>query len=427
MEIRLLAVVLLSMLSHRALATMPTLTSMPKAASPGACEKWAGRQNADAIEMWGIQENGRSSREEALRRLTLSCRGKASPEIVGFGSSVGFDEMYCRKHPEVEICKTYIRAQAPQNVQGCFIRNYDQVHLAKHPNQLVTNVGLLIRDAKGNTPPYKYTFVLQVRTRGRSQVMQTEGLCKEGEASSLRCSVECDGGAINVSVRPSYLMMHLDRIRMAACGKDMHGLDAEELSGGIDDREFRIDRADNALCSQYAVGLPTKVSAAVLGPQGSGGQEIGQPGSFPLASCKGWSATLTELKGKGTDHAVMKGVLTTSDAKEYCERDPGGITVAYGGKMSVADCIANVLSDARSTNPPTTEVSATADCRRGVIVAATEKLYQAIKVDGTSADPEITWKHVKSGTILGQSCGDGTPPVTAQFKIMCPGRLVPRN
>lgn len=55
--------------------------------------------------MWGIQESGNSSRDIALLRLALSCLGDKTPEIVGFGSSAGFDATYCKKHRSAQICK----------------------------------------------------------------------------------------------------------------------------------------------------------------------------------------------------------------------------------------------------------------------------------------------------------------------------------
>lgn len=98
MRKQILLVAMLCTLSHGAFATMPTLTPKPKPMTPAACEKWAASQDDDAIGMWGIQETGVSSRDLALRRLALSCLGDPPPEIVGFGSSAGFDEGYCRKH-----------------------------------------------------------------------------------------------------------------------------------------------------------------------------------------------------------------------------------------------------------------------------------------------------------------------------------------
>jgi hypothetical protein len=45
-------------------------------------------------------------------------------------------------------------------------------------------------------------------------------------------------------------MMYLDRIRMASCGENIDNVEkSEEVTGGIDDREFRIDRSPMAMCS----------------------------------------------------------------------------------------------------------------------------------------------------------------------------------
>ena len=44
-------------------------------------------------------------------------------------------------------------------------------------------------------------------------------------------------------------MMYLDRISVATCGQDYVNGAGQELIGGKDDREFRLDRADNAPCA----------------------------------------------------------------------------------------------------------------------------------------------------------------------------------
>src|SRR5262245_25058100 len=85
-------------------ATMPLLTPKPTPATPDACRAWASEQDEDTIYMWGTQEDGTNSPEVAVERLTRSCMGHPTPEIVGFGSSVGFDEAYCKKHGDQKIC-----------------------------------------------------------------------------------------------------------------------------------------------------------------------------------------------------------------------------------------------------------------------------------------------------------------------------------
>ena len=132
---------------------------------------------------------------------------------------------------------------------GCFIRSYDRTHLAKHPNQLITNVRLAIRNRR-DASLYRYEFALRVQVRGKSKILGTEGTCKEEGASRLHCSVECDGGGIDLSIREDEAMMYLDRIRMASCGQDIDNIDkSEEVTGGMDDRDFRLDRAPMATCS----------------------------------------------------------------------------------------------------------------------------------------------------------------------------------
>jgi hypothetical protein len=88
-----------------------TAAKTPKHPTPASCKEWAARQEIGSIDgedvtyMWGQQEDGTSSREIALQRLTLFCLGHRPPEIIYFGSNNGFDEAYCRKHSRSKICK----------------------------------------------------------------------------------------------------------------------------------------------------------------------------------------------------------------------------------------------------------------------------------------------------------------------------------
>jgi hypothetical protein len=137
-------------------------------------------------------------------------------------------------------------ATAGPNALGCFARTYDRAHLARHPDQLVTAVKLHIY----RTPPdilNKYWFLAQFRVRGKDEPLRTSGICNE-KASGLYCFVECDGGSVDVVPRARDAMMYLDRIRVAACAEDtLTG--GQELTGGKDDRVFRLDRVDGAACT----------------------------------------------------------------------------------------------------------------------------------------------------------------------------------
>jgi Bacterial SH3 domain len=127
---------------------------------------------------------------------------------------------------------------ATEDPSGRYARVYDASHLARHPDQLVKEVNLSIKRA--SSKGYSHDFTLSIRLRGRNDVLKTEGPC-HGEGSGLSCLVECDGGGIRVEPRGNYVMMYLDRIRVAACGESV--IDGgEEISGGKDDKVFRLNR-----------------------------------------------------------------------------------------------------------------------------------------------------------------------------------------
>jgi len=129
---------------------------------------------------------------------------------------------------------------------GCFTRNYDRTHLARHPDQLVTAVKLRIyRPPAGELDKW---FLAQFRLRGKAETLRTSGICDE-KASGLHCFVACDGGGVDVVPRARDAMMHLDRVRVAACGEDYVNGAGQELTGGKDDRVFRLDRVDDAECA----------------------------------------------------------------------------------------------------------------------------------------------------------------------------------
>ena len=100
----------------------------------------------------------------------------------------------------------------------------------------------IYRPPSGNAD--KYGFLAQFRLRGKDKPLRTSGICNE-TASGLRCLVECDGGGVDVVPRTRDATMHLDRISGPACDEDS----AQELTGGKDDRVFRLDRVNDATCA----------------------------------------------------------------------------------------------------------------------------------------------------------------------------------
>jgi hypothetical protein len=249
-------------------ATMPTLTERPNPASPTTCREWAAAQDSEALEMWGIQEDGKFSQSVGINRLASFCMGQPQPEIVGFGSSEGFDREYCYKHKEQDLCirlkpengQTRVR---PHVIRGCFVRDYDKGHLAQHSDQTVTSVKLKIYPSP--TDVDADWFMLRVQRRGEHHALHGQGYCKQ-EHSETKCFVECDGGGVTVVERSeSAILMGLgvqsllnssgkavrqdERIRMSACGgEDVDNGSGIELTAGNDDREFLLKRAAQEQC-----------------------------------------------------------------------------------------------------------------------------------------------------------------------------------
>lgn len=136
-------------------------------------------------------------------------------------------------------------------------------------------------------------------------------------------------------------------------------------------------------------------------------------GSYPLASCKSWNGTITELSGADTNKAVMRGAVTEEDFKEFCERqsDPS----APDAEARTKDCLANSVQ----LHKGETSLMSTADCRASQIRDHTDQVYTLVGPD-KSAFHGLTWRHGRTDQILDGSCASGAPPVSEQFKLLCP-------
>ena len=125
-------------------------------------------------------------------------------------------------------------AQAAGSGARCFTRAYTAEHMARHPDQLVTRVDLGLYPAPKDAA-HRTFFKLRVALRGRAEPLYAKGACNGG-----RCLVECDRGGIEFNERTG--IMRLDRVRMtAACESDDINA-GEEITGGLDDRVFRLDQ-----------------------------------------------------------------------------------------------------------------------------------------------------------------------------------------
>jgi len=139
---------------------------------------------------------------------------------------------------------------------ACFVRVYDAAHLKRHPLQKVGAMKLLLT-AEGipEDEALNYSFRLGVSFRHRLGDFDSSGDCGHVKAleseqgkTQLGCSVDCEGGGITVELArdDKSTLVRLDSIRIWRNNRPDE--DGFPLSGGADDRVFRLDRASLDKC-----------------------------------------------------------------------------------------------------------------------------------------------------------------------------------
>lgn len=140
---------------------------------------------------------------------------------------------------------------------GCFVRRYDPDHLARHPQQKINAMKLLVTaEFAPEEKITNYSFRLGLRYRHRSGDFNSSGSCNHfvpedaGDEIRLGCGVDCDGGGINVAMSKDdkSAIVRVERIRIWQNSKpDQEPSDA--LVGGADDKVFRLDRTEVSECA----------------------------------------------------------------------------------------------------------------------------------------------------------------------------------
>jgi hypothetical protein len=154
---------------------------------------------------------------------------------------------------------------------ACFVRRYDDAHLAAHPLQKVNVMKLLLSTEKDpDFPVFQYAFRLGVNFRDRPGDFDSSGNC--GHAPTIKdpdnpdippadrvtrpadidfeCDVDCDGGGVTVTLANSdnAVIVKLDRVRIWK-GNSPDAKAAGALQGGDDDKIFRLDRTSISECA----------------------------------------------------------------------------------------------------------------------------------------------------------------------------------
>jgi hypothetical protein len=159
---------------------------------------------------------------------------------------------------------------ASESVQGCFIRHYDQAHLAQHPDQLVTSMTLALDPdgpvARGSPTmdegriKISFDFKIAMTKRGDNNLYVQEGYVENRDGKYWGV-VECDGGGFILQKAPSGVLLSIglgagynQSIRMAIvpdpCGESDRINNSIDIKKGKDDHTFRLDAASSQVCSR---------------------------------------------------------------------------------------------------------------------------------------------------------------------------------
>jgi hypothetical protein len=140
---------------------------------------------------------------------------------------------------------------------ACFVRRYDPDHLARHPQQKVSAMKLLVTaEIPDDEKITNYSFRLGVRYRHRSGDFDSSGYCNhivaEDAGNELRfgCGVDCDGGGIGVAMSKDdkSAIIRLERVRIWQNNTPDEEA-GESLVAGADDKIFRLDRIETRECA----------------------------------------------------------------------------------------------------------------------------------------------------------------------------------
>jgi hypothetical protein len=150
---------------------------------------------------------------------------------------------------------------------ACFVRHYDASHMARHKKQKVTAIKLLVTAENHAGEPTSYAYKAGFQLRGKSGNFDGGSTCghesdEDGKDEiHFTCDIACGGGGLNIAMAKDNksAIVHLEII--AVQDRKHPKRDGLTIEGGTDDKDFRVDRVDNAECAEL---LPGKKELASL-------------------------------------------------------------------------------------------------------------------------------------------------------------------
>ena len=139
---------------------------------------------------------------------------------------------------------------------ACFTRRYDAAHLRQHQQQKTTAMKLLVSaELVPEDKALNYSFALGVKFRDRKGNFDTMGSCGHPTAEQegadklvLGCGVDCDGGGLQVEMANADKSVIVRLEHVAIWNNDKPDDERASFSAGVDDRAFRLDRANLDEC-----------------------------------------------------------------------------------------------------------------------------------------------------------------------------------
>jgi hypothetical protein len=147
---------------------------------------------------------------------------------------------------------------------ACFARRYDKAHLARHPQQKVTAMTLLVSaELLPEDKALNYAFAMGVKFNDRKGNFNSAGDCghptvtqESPDKIALGCGVDCDGGGLAAELvnNDKQLRVSIDSIAIWNSKSKGDVDDRDGFNGGADDHVFLLERTDLDACKSLMDG-----------------------------------------------------------------------------------------------------------------------------------------------------------------------------
>lgn len=153
--------------------------------------------------------------------------------------------------------------------------------------------------------------------------------------------------------------------------------------------------------SRFLIALPLLCATSILSAEVT----------VSFAS-KLWGLRVISLTNPGTANAVLTAKISAEGAREYCDRDPGGETKEYGGRLTKRQCVQQLLA---SEGRKASVFRANCPARK---IWDGQRWYHQLPRNRAG---EMHWQDVQTKRVLDASGATNHDAHDDQFKMLCPG------